>query len=224
KAKILHRRLAITLLAVIVVVAGGVGAATWFAIDSQAKLLTAQNRTAELLAEQATYAEVRQVQSSIDVVTSARQVGTATEVDWEQYLADIRGVLPTNVTIDTVTVDSAAPFTLYVQPTVPLQLERVATITLGLTSPALPTVPAWLEGLRTLPGYADATPGSITRTDTGDYQVIVTLNINADAYANRFSDSDEAEESAADGTESADAETSATEGTEGTDSSTTEED
>jgi len=58
------------------------------------------------------------------------------------------------------------------------------SITVG--SPTLPSVPAWLEALQGLPGFADAVPGSITQTATGGYTVALTMHINSDAFAQRF--------------------------------------
>ena len=88
--------------------------------------------------------------------------------------------------INTVDITSASPLILFDQPTAPLQAARIATILLTMTSPDLPTVPDWLEKLKELPGYADGSPGSIRRSDTGDYQVDLTLHINEGAYSNRF--------------------------------------
>jgi hypothetical protein len=37
-----------------------------------------------------------------------------------------------------------------------------------------------------LPGYADASPGSVTRDDTGAYSVSIIMHINQAAFSNRF--------------------------------------
>ena len=42
--------------------------------------------------------------------------------------------------------------------------------------------------MHTLPGFADAVPGSITKKDDGSYLVVVTMHINAGAFSGRFSD------------------------------------
>lgn len=186
KAKATRRRLTGILIGVVVLVAGGFAAATWNVGQSRAELATAQDRSIELLSSQAEYSEVTQVQATVDSTIAARQFGAATEVDWKAYLSGIRAVLPANVSIDTVTVDSASPLVVFEQATAPLQDARVATLTLGLTSPDLPTVPQWLEAMRGLPGFADANPGSITRSDTGTYKVELTMHINDGAYSNRF--------------------------------------
>lgn len=186
KARAARRLLGLIVVGVIVVVGASSGAAAWQAAQAQAALAAAQARTTDLLQEQLKYAEVRTVQEEVNRTLAARQVGASTEVDWKAYLQGIRRVLPPDVTIDTVAVDAASPLEAYAQPTAPLQAQRVATLTLTITSPNLPTVPEWLEGLKTLPGYADGTPNAITQDDNGSYTVNLTLHINDGAYSHRF--------------------------------------
>lgn len=188
RGKALQRGLLIAVVSVIVLVVGGIGAATWQAMQGQASLAAVQARTAELLGEQTQYLEVRQVQDAVDATIAAQQVGGSTEIDWTDYLQRVRAVLPADVSIDSVTIDAATPLAPYGQATAPLQKSRVATLTLLVTSPTLPAVPDWLRGLRELPGYADGTPSAITRTETGAFQVSVTLHINDAAYSGRFAD------------------------------------
>lgn len=190
RGKALHRGLLMAVVAVVVLVVGGVGVATWQTMQGQARLLAAQSQTAEPLNEQAQYLEVRQVQDAVATTIAAQQVGGSTEIDWKNYLQRVQAVLPEDADIDSVTIDAATPVAPYAQATAPLQESRVATLTLLVTSPTLPEVPDWLRGLTALPGYADATPGTITRTETGAYQVSVTLHINDEAYSGRFAEPD----------------------------------
>lgn len=188
KGKTLRRIVAGTVVGVLVLLGAGTAAASWRAGQAGQKLLTSQSRSDDLLASQLEYASVLQVQAAVDASVAARQLGTATEIDWKAYLDNIRGLLPADVTIDSVTIDSTSPLLPYAQPTVPLQGSRVATVGLTVTSPGLPSVPDWLEAFRELPGYADSAPGTITRTDTGGYTVALTLHVNAGAYLGRFAD------------------------------------
>lgn len=186
RAKSVRRRLGALFVAIIVLVGAGSAAASWYAMQSQANLVAAQARTTDLLGQQTTFAEVRQVQASLDTTIAAREFGASTEVDWKVYLGAVRAVLPADVAINTVDVDSTSPLAVYAQPSAPLQAPRVATLQLSLTSPNLPSVPQWLEKIKSLPGYADATPGSITRTETGAYKVDLVMHINSGAYSERF--------------------------------------
>lgn len=186
KAKATRRRLGGVLLTVLVLTGAGVGASTWYALQSQIELTAAQERTSELLANQAKYSEVQRVQAALDTTLAARQFGASTEIDWKAYLAEVRALVPGTVTIDTLSIDSASPVVAYEQATVPLQNIRVATIRILFTSPDVASVPEWLDSMPTLPGYADSQPAVITRTDTGAYTVDFVLHVNEGALSGRF--------------------------------------
>ena len=185
KGRMLRRMILVASAGVVFFMVASVGAVSLQARVAEADLARAEARTNELLAESAKYAQVRSVQAQIDLTAAARTVATETEIDWRAYLAAVREILPTAVTIDAVTIDSGSPWQDYAQSTVALHNPRVATLTLSLTSPSLPTVPQWLTNLKMLPGFADASPGSITRSELGAYVVDIEININAEARANR---------------------------------------
>ncbi|GEP28706.1 MULTISPECIES: hypothetical protein [Cryobacterium] len=185
KGKMLRRIILAASAGVVFFMAASIGAVSVQAGVAQADLAHAEARTNELLLESAKYSQVRSVQAQIDLTAAARTVGTKTEIDWRAYLAEVRVILPSVVTIDAVTIDSGSPWEDYAQSTVALHNPRVATLTLSLTSPSLPAVPQWLTNLKMLPGFADASLGSITRSESGTYVVDIEININADARANR---------------------------------------
>jgi hypothetical protein len=184
----LRRKLILATAGILVLVVIGVGGAFLHATSSALRLVAAQADTTELLSEQSKYVAVRQVEAQVQTALAARAVGGWTEVDWQAYLQGIRAVLPTDVGIDAVGVDSTSPLTIFAQPTTPLQEARVATLTVTMASPGLPAVPQWLDALETLPGMADAVAGSITAADTGGYTVVVTMHIDSDAFSGRFTD------------------------------------
>lgn len=185
-ATALRRRLGYGVVLLIVLVVGGSGAAGIEAIRAQASLASEQALTADLLVQQRKYIQVRSVQDEVSLIQAAQQVGTSTEIDWKKYLSEVQATLPANVILDTVTIDSASPLTEYAQATAPLQGARVATLSFTAKSPTLPEVPAWLNALTSLPGYTDASPGSVTRDTTGVYTVDITMHIDQAAYTNRF--------------------------------------
>ena len=186
KAKVVRRRLGFVVLLVALLVIGGSALVRAQAQQAQANLAIEQANTQSLLLQQRKYVEVRKVQQQVDTIMAAQQVGTATEINWEQYLTSVQGTLPQNVTIDTINLDSATPFAPYTQATAPLQGARIATLSFTAKSSTLPEVPAWLDALTTLPGYADASPGSVTRNESGAYSVSITMHINEAAFTNRF--------------------------------------
>jgi hypothetical protein len=186
KAKVIHRRLGFLVFLVVILIIGGIALVRAQAIQARANLSMEESNTASLLMQQRKYGEVQKVQNEIHNIQAAQQVGTATEINWEQYLSSVQATLPPNVTLDTVNIDSATPFTPYTQATAPLQGSRIATLSFTAKSSTLPEVPAWLNALMTLPGYADASPGSVTRNDSGTYSVNITMHINQAAFTHRF--------------------------------------
>lgn len=187
KVKATRRRLIGLLLGVLVLIGAGIGASTWYAVQSQAELAAAQERTSELLASQSKYSEVQTIQAALDTTVAARQFGASTEIDWQAYLARVRALVPSTVTIDTMSLDSESPLVPYEQATTPLLNARVATIRILFTSPDATSVPEWLATMSTLPGYADSLPAAIARTDAGLYTVDFVLHINEGAFSGRFS-------------------------------------
>ena len=187
KAKVVRRRLGFGVVGVLLLVVVASGGAFALSFTAQLQLLEEQSRTAELFAEQAKFIQVRTVQEEVALAQAGQQVGVSTEIDWKTYLEGVQAILPASVTIDTVNVDSASPMALYAQSTTPLQGDRVATVNFTATSLGLPDVPTWLTALETLPGYADALPGSVTLdAATGIYTVDITMHVNDAAYTKRF--------------------------------------
>jgi hypothetical protein len=183
KAKVIRRRLGFVVILLVVLVLGGTAWTRALAVQARSNLAIERANTQSLLVLQRKYVEVRKVQQQVDLIQAAQRVGTATEINWEQYLIAVQATLPTNVSLETISIDSATPFT---QATAPLQGARVATLSFTAKSSTLPQVPAWLDALTVLPGYADASPGSVTRDDTGAYSVSIIMHINQAAFSNRF--------------------------------------
>lgn len=187
KAKAVRRSLVWGVLGVVAITVAAIGGTAVLGLQAQLSLASAQAETADLLAQQHQYIEVRKVQDQVTLTQAAQQVGASTEIDWRDYLQKVQATLPSDATMTSVTVDSATPLATYEQPTVPLQGARVATLTFQATTPVLPVVPAWLTSLGTLPGFADATPGSVSLDDTTKlYTVTITMHINDAAFDKRF--------------------------------------
>ena len=186
KAAVVHRRLGFLVFLVAVLVAGGTALVRAQAVQAKVNFSIEAANAQSLLLQQRKYGEVQQIQKQVDTVQAAQQVGTSTEIDWKKYLISVQATLPPNVTLDSVNIDSATPFTSYAQANAPLQGERIATLSFTAISSTLPQVPQWLIALATLPGYADANPGSVNRLETGSYSVNITMHINQAAFTNRF--------------------------------------
>ena len=181
-----RRRLGLGVVLVVVLTIAGVALASFESLVAQANLASEQSRTQSLVAQQKKFIEARKVQDEVSSLEAAQEVGTSTEIDWKNYLTAVQATLPANVVVTIVTIDSASPLAKYAQSAIPLQGARVATLSFTALSATLPEVPAWLDSLTSLPGYTDASPGSVTRDDAGIYTVNITMHINEAAFTKRF--------------------------------------
>ncbi len=188
RAKVARRRLGLFVILIAIVVLGETVLIRAQALQAQRQLAIAQENTKSLVMQQDKYGEVQKIQNQVDTISAAQEVGTSTEIDWRAYLISVQATLPSDVTLETINVDSATPFSPFTQATAPLQGTRIATLSFTAKSANLPKVPTWLVALTSLPGYADASPGSVTRTESGGYLVSITMHINEDAFTHRFTE------------------------------------
>jgi hypothetical protein len=186
KARSVRRRLGVGVVFVFLVVLVGVGGAYYLSMNAAAELANARSNQAALLAQESQFADLKAAKSGIAVIEAGQYVGASTEIDWKPYLETLQATLPSGVVITSVAIDSASPFIDYAQSSSPLEGSRVATLLFTATSPGLPSIPSWLNGLGTLKGFADAVPGSVNVQADGSYVVNITMHINSDAFALRF--------------------------------------
>jgi Tfp pilus assembly protein PilN len=180
------RYVGLGLVGVMVLVAAAIVATTFIAGQMNQQLVDEQAQTQSILQQQGKFVEVNAVQDQVGLTKAAQQVGASTEIDWKGYLTKVQNTLPETVVITSVSLDSSSPLGPYAQATAPLQGSRVATLTFTVTSPTLPEVPVWLDALATLPGFADAVPGTVTMEADGTYTSDITLHVNEKAFDGRF--------------------------------------
>ncbi len=191
-----QRGLRLLMFAVVVLVIAATGGAWYLAFNATLAAQAEQARTADLLLQQQQYAEVQRAIRSVELGEAALRVGGSTEIDWQDYLGRVQASLPEGVTLDSFTVDASTITEQYPQSTIPLQGARIATLQFSAISPNLPEIPDWLNRLQSLPGFVDATPGSVSRGADGRYTASIEMHIDAQAYSNRLT-AEEDEESAA---------------------------
>jgi Tfp pilus assembly protein PilN len=153
---------------------------------SQVQLEQAQAQQAALVNEQVKFDEVRNLQTTIKTITAGQQVGGSTEINWRDYLTLLQASLPAGVVLNAVSIESGTPMVAYAPSDVPLQGDRVAGLTFTATGPTLPSFPDWLRSLAKLPGFVDATPGSVKQGAEGGYTAQILMHINTDAFSLRF--------------------------------------
>ncbi len=180
-----RRALRAGVLLVAVVTAAACAGTFGIASVAQVQFAAAQDTQTRLVAEQGAYGEVRDVQNTIETITAGQLVGSSTEIAWEDYLTQLQGTLPAGVVLKNVAIESGTPMSAFGQSDGPLQGTRVAALTFTATSATLPTFPEWLRSMAALPGFVDATPGTV-KQENGIYIAEVLMHINSEAFSMRF--------------------------------------
>ena len=187
KGRVMRRNATGLIVLVVLAVIAAYAGASVLALASQVQLDAANARTQKLVAEQGKYLEVKQVTSMLETATAAQKVGTSTEIDWKAYLTDIQKSLPAGTLVTNVSAETATPVTAFTPPTAPLQGDRIGELKFTATSTSLPDVEKWLDALAKLPGYVDASPGSVSlNKEAKTYEVTITMHVNQDALLLRF--------------------------------------
>ncbi|MDJ0334132.1 hypothetical protein QMG83_02725 [Salinibacterium sp. G-O1] len=198
RARAMRRTASVLVVLSVALVLASVVAVSVLALVEDAKLDAANARTDQLVQEQAQYSEVLRVKGMLEAASAAQLVGTSTEIDWKSYLVNIQNSLPEGTLVTNVSAETATPIVDFVQPSVPLQGDRIGELRFTATSTSLPNVEAWLVALSTLTGYVDASPGSVTLDEESlTYQVTITMHINTDALLLRFDEAGRAAREAA---------------------------
>ena len=185
----IRRKLVTGLVAVVIVALAGVGVATAWLAFANSELESEQARSGLLKIEQQKYSDVTTLESQLRGVAEAQPLAASGEVQWAPYLVLVGATLPPDTVITAINakLSDAADPALQV---VPLQAAHVAVVGLTVNSPQA-SVSDWLDSMRSLPGFVDATPGNVVLVpETGRYTVAVDLLINDVALAKRFEPKD----------------------------------
>ncbi|MGL3200654.1 MULTISPECIES: hypothetical protein [Curtobacterium] len=185
------RRAWLGVIVVAVAVAAAVTLASANAVQSESHLVQVRQETDALLLQQQAFRDVRSAETQSELLRAAQAVGGSTEIDWQETLQRVQDSLPAGVTITGVQIDSATPLESYAQATSPLQGQRVATLTIDTASPTLPSVPAWLDSIRTIPAFVDGNANSVTLDSaTNTYTVDMTIHLDEKAYDGKYDTKD----------------------------------
>ena len=188
--RVVKRWLAIVLVVAILASAGVVAFAILAQRGADRELADAGLRTEQLNAERSKYADVPLVLAAVDATKLARTRGTSTEVIWTPYLQAIAATAPAGVSVSNISVVSPWPAVTGTTTGSPFAAPGVGTITFTARSLTVPDTAAWLDGLETVPGFADAWFSDATRsTDAVTfYEVSGTVQLTEQAWALRFAD------------------------------------
>lgn len=174
------------LIVVIAVVVLGFGAATFALIGANASLATEQARATAYVAASNEYSPVLEVQRQMSNITAAQPLAAAGEISWQPFLVSVKETLPAGMSVtdfearlDSATEQGAVA-------TTPLAAPHIATLDITTTTSTMP-ISDWLDRLKSVKGYVDATPGNVNLDQsTGVYTVQVQLHVNVKAESKRF--------------------------------------
>lgn len=177
--------------AALVLVLAGYGWSALQVQNAQSELEIAQLETARLTQQQQEYAEVPVVLAHLGTLESARSFGMSTEVVWTPYFEAVFAVMPADFVLTSISLAGATPMLAAVPATDPLQAGSVSTLTFTGRSATVPVVADWIDALDSIPGFGDAWVSAAaagSKEGVGDhYEVTSTVQVDATAYANRFS-------------------------------------
>lgn len=184
-AAAVRRRLALGLVGVIVVCALGYSVVTIGAVTAAGQLESERSETTRLIAEQGQYSEASTLAGRVAGITAALMTASSTEIDWASYVEALVRIAPTGTRV-AVAVDSSSPVEAIAQPLLPLEKARTANVVITLESKSLSSSAEYLERLKALVGYEDATANSVSYDAEKGYVTVLTLHINKEALRNRF--------------------------------------
>jgi len=177
--------LAVIFVAVIVLVGAAYGVAAFMASVAEDQLADANTRTSELLLEQGDYSEVTNVQSQLDLAQAAKEVGGATDIDWETVITTLDKALPSGGRLKAVGVQVSSPVILVDQPSSVLYSPRVAKVVLKIHTKTLADVAKFERKIVTMPGFADVLPET-TDVKEGVYETVLTISFNQEVLSGRY--------------------------------------
>jgi len=187
--RVVKRWLGISLVVVLVVLAGLYGWALLAKQSAEADLALAEAETQRLISEQQRYAEVPVVIAMLNNAESALWLGTSTEVLWEPYLRALSASTPDDVSLDSLAYSGATPLEPVAGLYSPLQRPAVGTLTFTARSLTLPDTAAWIDELNEVPGFSNAwfSDASVTEEEETVYFVVnASVQVTEAAWAQRF--------------------------------------
>jgi hypothetical protein len=175
---------AILILIVFLVGVGYVGS-TVVAAQAAIELAAAQQKSEDLLTEQAKYADTRQLQTQLAAAQRALVTTTSSEVDWNTYLRYLSSALPSGSTYYSITMNSQSPVSSLAPDSSPLARPRTIAIEAVVQTSNHDDAAQWLNNLSQIPAFVDVVP-TVTSYDTGVYRVTAVLTLDERALWGRY--------------------------------------
>ncbi len=189
-----RRALGALVLSVALIVVAGVAAAAWWSSQAQTRLTDAQNETLRIQQERLQFAEVTQVQARLETIQRQREELAATEILWQETLDPYLAIVGADGSVEGITALGVAPGVEPLGVSGPLRSTRVASVGFTVLTPGVPDSAGWLRSMSGVDTFADASVDSITGDGENGYTTTITLNINEDAYSERFVPDEDADQ------------------------------
>lgn len=175
---------------ILLVVLGAIVAAGLFAAgtvrmtQAELALLEANNRTAELLAQQATHTEAVKVESLLKQALELQEGATTTEIPWADLIRSLMARLPMDAELMSIEAVSVVPWDAL--PAHSEGVPRLATIDFTIASATIPDATAFSRSLAELDGYAGSTLSDVAVGNEGRVTAKLTLVLTTGAESGRF--------------------------------------
>lgn len=160
--------------------------ATSLAVTAQVRLVSEQDRTQELLRNQAAFSDVRQLQQTVVAAKDARIVASGNEIMWKPIVDAAMAQLPSGELLMELAIDSSV---VGETPAAAedLQIQSQATIKFTLMFDRPRTVADWTDRLSELPQVAGISFGGAALDETtGLYETVVILHIDESQFERRY--------------------------------------
>ncbi|WP_403022881.1 hypothetical protein [Salinibacterium sp. GXW1014] len=186
KARRTIRSLVLLVVMVIVVCVVAYVGATSLAVTSQVRLAAEQERTQELLRNQAAFSDVRQLKQTVEAAQDARIVASGNEIMWKPIVDAALAVLPAGEELMELNIDS---YVVGEAPAAPedLQITSQATIEFKLRFDRVRTIADWADRLAELPQVAGVSfGGAVLDETTGVYEAVVIVHVDESQFERRY--------------------------------------
>jgi Tfp pilus assembly protein PilN len=188
-----QRLLALAVVAVVALL----GAATWWeqsqVATAREALATEQQRTSELNAEQAKYAQVPRLLAQVTAARGARERAMSADVLWYRFLNDLATATPAGVSLESVaaTLSPTVPGAPAATTTVPLKPAGIGDIAVEGSANSFDRVSDWLDNLGEVSGLDSSTLSNASReagTGGGKPEVSFSTGVTmtGDALSHRY--------------------------------------
>lgn len=186
QTRVRRGRLLRALVAVVVLVVLGIGGVMFSLISTNSLLAAEQTHANSVVAQSNRYSAVIRYHKQMADIVAVQPAAIAGEISWQPFIASVQATLPAGMVITTLSASLDAPAAHTAATLGVAQAAHIGTIKISADATTM-AISDWLDRLRSLTGFVDATPGAVSRdANTGHFIVQVSLHVNNQALSGRF--------------------------------------